>query len=117
MLARSPGFTLVAVVGLALGVGANSAIFTVMNAVLLRPLPYREAEQSVMLWQLNSRQGDHEIKLTAPDFIDWREQNGVFEDIAAFNANSGLGLNLSGADHPARISGLQETVIEVNSER
>ena len=104
VLARSPSFTLVAVVGLALGIGANSAIFTVMNAVLLRPLPYKEAEQLVLLWQLNRHNGDHEIKLTAPDYIDWKEQNSVFLDIAAFNANSGLGLNLSGAGHPARIS-------------
>jgi putative ABC transport system permease protein len=100
---------LVAVVGLALGIGANSAIFTVMNAVLLRPLPYKEAEQLVLLWQLNRHNGDHEIKLTAPDYIDWKEQNSVFLDIAAFNANSGLGLNLSGAGHPARISATSVT--------
>jgi putative ABC transport system permease protein len=109
VLARSPSFTLVAVVGLALGIGANSAIFTAMNAVLLRPLPYKEAEQLVLLWELNRHNGDHEIKLTAPDYIDWKEQNSVFLDIAAFNANSGLGLNLSGADHPARISATSVT--------
>ena len=108
-LARSPSFTLVAVVGLALGIGANSAIFTVMNAVLLRPLPYKEAEQLVLLWQLNRHNGDHEIKASAPDYIDWKEQNSVFQDIAAFNANSGLGLNLSGAGHPARISATSVT--------
>ncbi len=108
-LARSPSFTLVAVVGLALGIGANSAIFTVMNAVLLRPLPYKEAEQLVLLWQLNRHNGDHEIKASAPDYIDWKEQNSVFQNIAAFNANSGLGLNLSGAGHPARISATSVT--------
>jgi putative ABC transport system permease protein len=108
-LARSPSFTLVAVVGLALGIGANSAIFTVMNAVLLRPLPYKEAEQLVLLWQLNRQNGDHEIKASAPDYIDWKEQNTVFQNIAAFNANSGLGLNLSGAGHPVRISATSVT--------
>jgi putative ABC transport system permease protein len=113
-LARSPSFTLLAVAGLALGIGANSAIFTVMNAVLLRPLPYKEAEQLVLLWQLNRQNGDHEIKASAPDYIDWKEQNTVFENIAAFNANSGLGLNLSGIDrsgagHPARISAASVT--------
>jgi putative ABC transport system permease protein len=113
-LARSPSFTLVAVVGLALGIGANSAIFTVMNAVLLRPLPYKEAKQLVLLWQLNRHNGDHEIKASAPDYIDWKEQNSSFQDIAAFNANSGLGLNLSGADqrgagHPERISATSVT--------
>jgi putative ABC transport system permease protein len=109
VLARSPSFTLVAVVGLALGIGANSAIFTAMNAVLLRPLPYKQAEQLVLLWELNRRNGDHEIKASAPDYIDWKEQNSVFQNVAAFNANSGLGLNLSGAGHPARISATSVT--------
>ena len=109
VLARSPSFTLVAVVGLALGIGANSAIFTVMNAVVLRPLPYKEAERLVLLWQLNRQNGDHEIKASAPDYIDWKEQNTVFQNIAAFNANSGLGLNLSGAGHPVRISATSVT--------
>jgi len=108
-LARSPSFTLVAVVGLALGIGANSAIFTAMNAVLLRPLPYKEAEQLVLLWELNRHNGDHEIKASAPDYIDWKEQNSVFQDIAAFNANSDLGLNLSEAGHPERISATSVT--------
>jgi putative ABC transport system permease protein len=109
LLARSPGFTLVAAVGLALGIGANSAIFTAMNAVLLRPLPYKEADRLVLLWQLNRHTGDREVKASAPDYIDWREQNSAFQDIAAFNANSGLGLNLSGAGHPARISATSVT--------
>jgi putative ABC transport system permease protein len=109
VLARSPGFTLVAVVGLALGIGANSAIFTAMNAVLLRPLPYKEAEQLVVLWQFNRHKGDYEIKVSAPDYIDLKDQNSVFHDIAAFNANSGLGLNLTGAGHPARISATSVT--------
>jgi putative ABC transport system permease protein len=108
-LARNPSFTLVAVVGLALGIGANSAIFTAMNAVLLRPLPYKKAEQLVLLWQLNRHNGVHEIKASAPDYSDWKEQNSVFQDIAAFNANSGLGLNLSGAGHPERISATSVT--------
>jgi len=114
VLAKSPSFTLVAVVGLALGIGANSAVFTVMNALLLRPLPYKQAEQLVLLWQINGHNGDHEIKLSAPDYIDWKEQSSVFQEIAAFNANSGLGLNLSGADqsgtgHPTRISATSVT--------
>jgi putative ABC transport system permease protein len=109
VLARSPSFTLVAVVGLALGIGANSAIFTAMNAVLLRPLPYKKSDQLVLLWQVNRHTGAREIKVSAPDYIDWREQNSAFQDIAAFNANSGLGLNLSGAGHPVRISATSVT--------
>jgi putative ABC transport system permease protein len=114
VLARGPSFTLVAVVGLALGIGANSAIFTATNAVLLRPLPYQKSDQLVLLWQVDRRNGDHEIKASSPDYIDWKEQSSVFQDIAAFNANSGLGLNLSGtghsgAGHPARISATSVT--------
>jgi putative ABC transport system permease protein len=109
VLARSPSFTVVAVVGLALGIGANSAIFTAMNAILLRPLPYKKSDQLVLLWQVNRHTGDREIKLSAPDYVDWSERNSVFQDIAAFNANSGLGLNLSGAGHPARISATSVT--------
>jgi putative ABC transport system permease protein len=109
VLARSPSFTLVAIVGLALGIGANSAIFTAVNALLFRPLPYNNAEQLVLLWQSNPHTGNHEIKVTAPDYIDFKEQNSVFQDIAAFNANSGLGLNLSGAGHPTRISATSVT--------
>jgi putative ABC transport system permease protein len=104
VLARTPGFTLVAVLGLALGIGANSAIFTAMNAVLLRTLPYKEAEQLVLLWQLNRDKGNHEIRASAPDYIDWKEQNSVFQDVAAFGADPGLGLNFSGAGQPERIS-------------
>jgi predicted permease len=104
VLAKSPGFTLVAVVSLALGIGANSAIFTAINAVLLRPLPYKEAEQLVLLWQVNRQEGDFEVKVSAPDYVDWKEQNRVFEGIAAFGAVSGTGFNLSGAGHPERIS-------------
>jgi len=104
VLARSPGFTLVAVVGLALGIGANSAIFTAMNAVLLRPLPYKQVDQLVMLWQVSQHSGDHEVKVTGPDYIDWKDRNSVFQDIAAFGASAGLGLNLSGAGQPERIS-------------
>lgn len=104
VLARNPTFTLVAVMGLALGIGANSAIFTAMNAILLRPLPYKKPEQLVLFWQFNRHNRDHEIKASAPDFIDWKEQNRVFQDIAAFGANAGLGLNLSGVGHPERIS-------------
>lgn len=100
MLARSPGFTLVAVVGLALGIGANSAIFTTMNAVLLRPLRYPQADRLVLLWQVNQHNGDHEVKVTAPDYRDWKEQSSVFQDVTAFAADPGLGLNLSGARPP-----------------
>ena len=86
MLRKAPGFTAVAVLVLALGVGANTAMFSVINAVLLRPLPYQEPKQLVSLTQAlkwNAKDTD-EITLT-PDFMDWRKQNHVFTAMAAFN--------------------------------
>ncbi len=86
MLRKAPAFTAVAVLVLALGVGANTAMFSVINAVLLRPLPYQEPEQLVWLTQTvkwSSTSAD-EITLT-PDFMDWRRQNHVFTSMAAFN--------------------------------
>jgi putative ABC transport system permease protein len=86
MLRKAPGFTVVAILVLALGVGANTAMFSVINAVLLRPLPYQEPDQLVWLTQAikwNPKDTD-EITLT-PDFMDWRKQNHVFTAMAAFN--------------------------------
>ena len=81
MLAKSPGFTLVAVVALALGIGANTAIFSVVNAVLLRALPYRDADKLVIVWE-KSQKNDQNVANPA-NFIDWSEQNSVFSEMAA----------------------------------
>jgi predicted permease len=89
---------------LALGIGANTAIFTVVNAVLLRPLPYTGSEQLVMLWETNPRFqiGVDTLPVTHGNFMDWREQNGAFEYVSAL----GVGRwNLTDAGEPERISG------------
>ncbi len=98
-LARNPGFTIVAVLTLALGIGANTAIFSVVNAVLLRPFPYREADRvMVVVETLNNRRGG----VTAPNFVDWREQNTVFEKMGAA---TGASFNLTGEGDPERLPG------------
>ncbi len=103
MLLKQPGFTLIAMLTLALGVGANTAIFSVVNAVLLRPLPFREAGQLMMLGTVDTREGDGLSSVSYPNFVDWRAQSGSFERLAAFRVRS---FTLTGSDEPARLNGV-----------
>ncbi|HMY75370.1 MAG TPA: hypothetical protein PLQ88_26355, partial [Blastocatellia bacterium] len=82
MLMKQPGFTLISVCVLAIGIGANTAIFSVINAVLLTPLPYREPERLVMLWERNSATGMEQEMVTPPDLADWQTAQRVFEHLA-----------------------------------
>ena len=86
---RSPGFTVVAVLALALGIGTNTAIFSVVNSVLLRPLPYRDAERLVHFEGINSSRGISDSRLSMPDFLDWQKETDAFESMTAF-AQSGM---------------------------
>jgi len=86
MLLKQPGFTLIAVLTLALGIGANTAIFSVVNAVLLRPLPFAEPERLVWLWDTQPQLPTAPASL--PDFLDWKGQNQSFEHLAAFQSGS-----------------------------
>lgn len=104
MLLRNPGFTAVAVLTLALGIGANAAIFNVVNAVLLRPLPYPDPDRLVLVWE--STINDRTNIVSAPNFFDWRRQNRVFENMALFDS-AGRGYNLSEGNEPERISGIR----------
>ena len=79
---KRPGFSAVVVLTLALGIGANAAVFSVINAVLLRPLPYRDADRVVMVWQNNSKAGLARNGVSPANFIDWSEQSSSFEAIA-----------------------------------
>jgi len=103
MLAHKPVFTALAILTLALGIGANSAIFSVVDAVLLSPLPYRNPGQLVQLWQTESAPG--RFPLTGRDFLDWREQNRTFEDMAVYSFQQSF--NLSGAGGPERVTGVR----------
>jgi predicted permease len=99
MLVKNPSFTLVAVLTLALGIGANTAIFSVVSAVLLRPLPYPEPDRLVRVWERLIREGANNL-VSAADFRDWRERNRVFENIAA---QSGTSVDLTEGSEPERI--------------
>jgi predicted permease len=81
MLHRSPGFTIVAVLTLALGIGANTAIFSVVNSVLIRPLPYRDPAGLVMVWESSSQHPNPHNSVSPPNFLDWQSRNTVFSSM------------------------------------
>jgi putative ABC transport system permease protein len=100
ILLKRPGFTLVAVITLALGIGANTAIFSVINAVLIRPLPFKNPDRLMTVWENNLKQGQNHGAVGGANFTDWKNQNHVFESLAAyFNWN----YNLTGGDEPQRL--------------
>jgi putative ABC transport system permease protein len=107
MLARNPGFTVVAVLTLALGIGANTAIFSVVNAVLLRPLPFANPERLVTLFERNLKMGYDQNAPAAANYLDWRAQNRVFTQMAAYGGDGQF--NLSGAERPERVAGAAVT--------
>ena len=74
-LLKRPGFTAIAVITLALGIGANTAIFSVVNALLLRPLPFKEPARLVQVWEANFKRGQNTKEVSYPNFADWRDQN------------------------------------------
>jgi len=102
MLAKNPAFTAIAVLALALGIGANSAIFSVVNAILLRPLPYKNPEQLVVVWENATHLGFPKDTPSPANFLDWRQQTTVFEGMAAFTERS---FNLTGVGEPERLDG------------
>jgi putative ABC transport system permease protein len=105
-LAKNPTFTIVAVLALALGIGANSAIFSVVNTVLLRPLPYKDPERLVMVWEDATERGYPRDTPAVANYIDWRDQNQVFEGMAAVTEAS---FNLTGVGDPERLNGRRVT--------
>src|SRR4029078_3396971 len=100
MLLKHPLVPAIAVITLALGIGANTAIFSVVNAVLLNPLPFREPDRVVALWENVANQG--RWRVAPANFHDWKNQNTVFEGVAAFGRNS---LTLTGDGEPEQLVG------------
>jgi predicted permease len=104
-LARSPGFTAAALLTLALGIGANSAIFSVLRAVLLEPLPFRDPEQIVRVYHANPANSIEKGTVSEPDFLDWRRGSQTAETIGGFWYMDGLsGVDLTGAGNPERLA-------------
>jgi predicted permease len=101
-LRKSPGFTAVAVITLALGIGANTAIFSVVNTVLLAHLPYKEVDRLAMVWGSNPARGEALNTISAGDFSDWKNKNDVFEDVAASYDHE---VTLTGAGEPKLVLG------------
>src|SRR5215813_49379 len=99
MLVKKPGFTAIAVLTLALGIGANTAIFSTVNAALLRALPYQDAERLVVLRESVSNLGFGAISY--PNFLDWQAQTTTFDQMAAYSSDN---FNLSGQEKAARIA-------------
>ncbi|HVF72955.1 MAG TPA: ABC transporter permease [Chthoniobacterales bacterium] len=102
MLLKNPGFTIIAVFALALGIGANSAIFSVVNALLLRPLPYKNPSQLVVIWENAAHLGFPKNTPSPANFLDWQRQGTVFEGMGAFAERS---FNLTGVGEPERLDG------------
>ena len=104
MLAKNPGVSLIAVITLALGIGANTAIFSVVSAVLLSPLPYNAPDRLVSIWENVPEHG--QWRVAPANFLDWKKQNTVFEDVAAFG---GSAMTLTGDGEPEQLNGTAVT--------
>src|ERR1044071_3025659 len=100
-LLKRPGFTVIALVALALGIGANTAIFSLVNAVVIRPLPFPDPDRLVWVFG-NIRNGGNRASVSPPDFLDYRSQNKTFEQFAA-SGTQPLSVNLTGSGEPERI--------------
>src|SRR5690349_18767886 len=98
-LLRSPGFTAIAVTTLALGIGANAAIFSFVNAVLLKPLPYPHPERIVSVWE--KRQGGGNNSISTLNFLDWEQQNRCFQSLSAITWDT---VTLTGSGSPEELN-------------
>ena len=105
-VASKPVFYSIVVLTLALGIGANAAIFTVVNAVLLRPLPYPHPDRLMMVWTYNPRQGFDKDVGTYPNFEDWRRASRTFERMSAY---TGASFTLTGQGDPVQLRGARVT--------
>src|SRR5690242_17139893 len=106
-LRKSPVFSFTAVLTLALGIGLNTAVFSVIYAVLLRPLPFRNAEQLTVVWEQNPQRGWYHNIVSAANFNDWHKQNHVFSDMAVIDPF--ISFNLTGGGTPVEVTAERAT--------
>jgi putative ABC transport system permease protein len=116
ILLKKPGFTAMVVLTLGLGIGVNTAIFSVVQTVLLRPFPYEEPERLVVVWDRNLEEGRSNARVTAGDFFDWKEQNSVFEEMALLQSAAVTLVDADGAEQllGARVSASYFPVLGVH---
>ena len=105
-LLKRPALTIIAIVTLAIGIGANSAVFSVVNALLLKPLPFPDPDRIVALWDKVPSRGVERNEVTVANYLDWRAQNRTFEQLGIYRWWS---TNLTGANSPERVQGFQVT--------
>src|ERR1700722_2245438 len=108
-LRKSPGFTAIAVITLALGIGANTAIFSVVNGVLLRPLAFKDADRLVRVWHVpppKSFPGMTTFSVSAANYLDWERQNRVFDHMAIYTYH---GFTVTGGDKPEQVDACAAT--------
>src|SRR5688572_19338982 len=101
-LLKRPAITAIAIITLALGIGANTAIFSFVNGILLRPLPYPEPDRLALINETAFKRGMSEMGISFPNFLDWRARNHVFEDIATYQ---GANFSLTGVGEPQQVRG------------
>lgn len=106
ILRKNPGFVLTVIVTLGFGIGANASIFSVVNAVLLEPLPYKEPDRLIRLWETNPGGELPEVAVSVPNFQDWQKQQTVFEQLAA---SENATFNLTGSGDPQRVAAAKIT--------
>src|SRR5262249_33759092 len=103
-LRSNPGFTAVALLTLGLGVGANTPIFSGVNAVLLKPVPFRDSDRSAVIWVNNPAEGRVRSGPSGKDYLDWKQQSTSFEDMFLFEHGSGT---ITGGAEPEQVAGLR----------
>ena len=117
MLLKRPSFTLIVVLTLALGIGANTTIFSAIDAVLLSPLPYKNPERLMVVWETNKQLGPEmwdRNEVTIGNFLDWRSRNQAFDQLSALFDTY---MNLTGAGEPQRIKSCVVTTFQVLGRR